>query len=51
VAKDLDRRLSGYLTSVNAALPRMNPNPDASRTAETLPGDRRGRRGGRNRNP
>jgi len=51
VAKDLDRRLSEYLTSVNAAMPRTNPRPDASRTAETLPGDRRGRRGGRNRTP
>lgn len=44
---ELDRRLSEYLASVRAGLPRDNPNADPARSASQLPGERRGRRGGR----
>lgn len=47
-ATELNRRLAGYLKSVNAQMPSLNPNSDPSQAASTLPGEKRnggGRRG------
>ncbi|MFO0954683.1 MAG: sulfatase-like hydrolase/transferase [Isosphaeraceae bacterium] len=43
-AAELDRRLTEYLKTVGAQMPTLNPNPDPSKAASTLPGDRRGGR-------
>ena len=45
-AKELDRKLSDYLTSVDAQMPSINPNPDPAKGAASMPGDRRGGKGG-----
>lgn len=43
---DLDQRLTDYLKSVNAEMPRRNPNPDPDQAASSLPGERRRGPGG-----
>jgi len=47
--KELDQRLTDYLTGVNAQMPTLNPNHDPSVTASSLPGETRrgGNRGNR----
>jgi arylsulfatase A len=42
---ELDQRLTEYLKAVNAEMPRTNPNPDPSKAASSLPGDKRGGKG------
>lgn len=42
---ELDQRLTDYLKAVGAAMPSINANPDPSKAASTLPGDRRGGKG------
>ena len=39
---ELDKRLTDYLTAVNAQMPTLNPNYDPSITASSLPGETRG---------
>jgi len=39
---ELDKRLTNYLTAVNAQMPTLNPNYDPSITASSLPGETRG---------
>lgn len=43
---ELDRRLDDYLAWAQAGLPKVNPDPDPSKAASSLPGERRGKRGG-----
>jgi arylsulfatase A-like enzyme len=45
---ELDQRLTDYLKAVNAQMPTINPNADPSKTADTLPGEKKGgKRGGK----
>ena len=39
---ELDKRLTDYLSAVNANMPTVNPNHDPSVTANSLPGETRG---------
>ena len=42
---ELDQRLTEYLKAVNAQMPTINPNAAPSKTASTLPGEKRGGKG------
>jgi arylsulfatase A len=44
---EMDRRLSEYLVWARAGMPSLNPDPDPAQAASNLPGERRGKRGGR----
>lgn len=43
---ELDTKLSAYLKAVNAQIPTINAQFDPTKSAETLPGDRRKKKGG-----
>jgi hypothetical protein len=54
LAKKLEQQLAAYLTEVNAAMPKPNPNYDPSKPAETKgagKGGKGGKGGGKKREP
>ncbi len=44
---ELDQRLTDYFKAVNAEMPRLNANADPSKSASSLPGEKRGGKGGK----